>query len=60
MSASTQELELQIKQLADTIGATQFNNLIAAAMQYAFSLGKMEGYVQGVEFVTRTEKNDEP
>lgn len=60
MSASTQELELQIKLLADTIGATQFNNLIAAAMQYAFSLGKMEGYVQGVEFVTRTEKNDEP
>ena len=60
MSASTQELELQIKLLADTIGATQFNNVIAAAMQYAFSLGKMEGYIQGVEFVTRAEAHDEP
>lgn len=60
MSANTQELEIQIKQLCETINASQFNNLIAAAMQYAFSLGKMEGYIQGVQYVTNTEKNDEP
>jgi hypothetical protein len=60
MSANTQELEIQIKSLCETVNAAQFNNLIASAMKYAFSLGKMEGYIQGVQYVTNTEKNDEP
>jgi hypothetical protein len=60
MTAAQQELEREIQTLARTIGASQFNNSIAATMRYAYMLGKTDGYIEGVQFATRSENNDEP
>lgn len=50
------ELERLIQTLNDCIGNKSLDKLVEQSIQYAYTLGKNDGYVAGVQAVTEDQR----